>query len=271
MKIYEIIDKYKKLKIGYLFYYEKNNNCYIEICDDIDEWDLPPILDYFVRNGSRTVPEYWAMKWVENRIVPKDRQNLGSILKDAGLDVYDEMKLLIWSDGRCAQDDCYIRKISLNDLDQSIKKRREKMILTLSRDKNNSNEYMATFKDGSVGVINLKNINKYKAFERIQAYYDKINGIRLNQDGSGISLSESKCISYAELYDSIEKLPISVEMLDAYAVSRFISSAEITQKYMCTRQYVDDLVKRGRLIPVDITSTNTFFIRTDVEAVLGEK
>lgn len=41
---------------------------------------------------------------MQQRIAPTDRQNLGQILKDNGLDEYDEFQLLMLANGRCVQD-----------------------------------------------------------------------------------------------------------------------------------------------------------------------
>lgn len=42
------------------------------------------------------------------------------ILKDNGLKVYDPMKLLLLSDGRCAQDDCFIVPVGEEELPLKI-------------------------------------------------------------------------------------------------------------------------------------------------------
>ena len=79
MKIYAIIDDDEKKELAYFIYYEKINECYIEIRDDVDVWDLPFILEHFVRNGKRTVDPYHTLLWLRQRVVPSDRQNIGMI------------------------------------------------------------------------------------------------------------------------------------------------------------------------------------------------
>ena len=97
--------------LAYLIYYEKAKAFYIELPDDADPWETPPILSSFVKKGERSVNSYWSRLWVQQRIVPPDRQNIGSILKENGLWEYDDFSLLILSEGRCAQDDCYIEEL----------------------------------------------------------------------------------------------------------------------------------------------------------------
>ena len=57
-------------------------------------WETPLILSSFLKKGQKTINAYWSRIWVQQRIVPSDRQNLGMILRDNGLDFYDEYKLL---------------------------------------------------------------------------------------------------------------------------------------------------------------------------------
>ena len=73
--------------------------------------DLPLMLSLFVQRGDREIPDEWARRWVEERIPPQGRQNLGEILRANGLDSYDEIALLAASEGRSSQDDCLLREV----------------------------------------------------------------------------------------------------------------------------------------------------------------
>lgn len=92
MKIFAVRDENDALRknIAYLFYYEKEKRSYIELPEDADPWETPLILSSFLRRGERMVNAYWSKVWVQQRIVPPDRQNLGMILRDNGMDSYDE-------------------------------------------------------------------------------------------------------------------------------------------------------------------------------------
>lgn len=125
MKIYAIHDKeaHEDLALGYLFYYEKANACIIELDDCLDEWEAPVLFQGLVKKGIYTVPEDIAMLWVRERVIPSGRQNIGSILKNAKLNEYDEMALLTLSKGECSQDSCYIEQIKSEELPEKIRKR----------------------------------------------------------------------------------------------------------------------------------------------------
>lgn len=69
--------------------------------------DVPMVLEPFVRRGELEVGDAWARRWVEERVVPTGRQNLGEVLKAHGLSEYDEFALLRASKGRSSQD-CFV-------------------------------------------------------------------------------------------------------------------------------------------------------------------
>ena len=87
MKIFAIRDESCDVKkdLAYLLYYEREKQFYIELPEDADPWETPLLLDNFVKRGETSVNSYWSRIWVEQRIVPTDRQNLGEILHDNGL------------------------------------------------------------------------------------------------------------------------------------------------------------------------------------------
>ncbi|WP_073387450.1 hypothetical protein WAA20_01880 [Butyrivibrio fibrisolvens] len=111
MKIFEIIDDDNNLSIGTLLYYKKAKDFYIELVETLDEWTAPLLLTAYVKHGIYTIPRDISKLWVCERIIPSNRQNIGSILTTHKLKAYDEMKFLELSEGRCSQDSLYIKKI----------------------------------------------------------------------------------------------------------------------------------------------------------------
>lgn len=108
MKIYAI--KEKDDTLGWLLYSEEAKKFYVELPDNADWIKTPMILDSFVKRGLHTVNSRFSLLWVQQRIIPSNRQNIRQILRDLGLQEYDEYELLIAGHGRCAQDDCYIEE-----------------------------------------------------------------------------------------------------------------------------------------------------------------
>ena len=87
MRIFAIKDESlsSQTVLGYLIYYENAKAFYIELPEDADPWETPLLLSTFVKRGERSVNSYWSRLWVEQRIIPPDRQNLGLVLKENGL------------------------------------------------------------------------------------------------------------------------------------------------------------------------------------------
>ena len=125
MKAFAIRDEWldRDRDLAYLLYYEKEKSFHIEICPDTGEWEAPMILSSFIRKNRRSVDTFWSGKWVEQRIVPPERQNLGMILKKHGIDEYDPYRLLVLSHGRCAQDDCFITALKEREYPAELIKR----------------------------------------------------------------------------------------------------------------------------------------------------
>ena len=96
-----------------LSYDEEADRFAITVAEDAGPEDVPMLMTAFVERGERTIGDEWARRWVAERVVPASRQNLGAILREAGLDDYDELALLVWGDGRCSQDDFEIEEFEL--------------------------------------------------------------------------------------------------------------------------------------------------------------
>ena len=72
--------------------------------------DVPAMFAPFVAQGTH-VPAHWVNAWVQERIAPPSRQNIGQILREHGLDAYDPCALLMARGGRSTQDGFYLREI----------------------------------------------------------------------------------------------------------------------------------------------------------------
>ena len=125
MKIFAIRDESAEVQkdLAYLLYYELEKRFYIELPENADPWELPLLLDSFVKQNETTVNSYWSKIWVQQRIIPTDRQNIAEILRDNHLEEYDEFELLMLAMGRCAQDDYYLVPIDEKSLPEEIIKR----------------------------------------------------------------------------------------------------------------------------------------------------
>ncbi len=154
MKIFAIRDDDNPHKdLAYLLYYETAKQFYIELPDDADPWETPLLLVSFLKKGQRTVNSYWSKIWVQQRIVPPERQNIGAVLRDNSLKAYDEYDLLMLSMGRCAQDNYYLVPME-ESLPQPIAQRFAKRIEDIVPLDNF--EMLVFFRDGTTKKCSLR-------------------------------------------------------------------------------------------------------------------
>ena len=156
MKIFAIRDEFalNQIDLAYLLYYEVEKRFYIELPESADPWETPLLLSSFVKKGETSVNSYWSKLWVQQRIVPTDRQNLGQVLRDNRLKEYDEFGLLMLSMGRCAQDDYYLVPVEEGQLPAQIPKRFARLIEDVVPLENF--ELLVFFRDGTVKKCSIK-------------------------------------------------------------------------------------------------------------------
>ena len=61
--------------------------------------------------GFTVVPENLSKSWVEERVIPPNRQGIEEVLVDFGLAEYNLLDMLLATNGRCQLDNSYIREI----------------------------------------------------------------------------------------------------------------------------------------------------------------
>lgn len=82
--------------------------------------------------------------------------------------------------------------------------------------------------------------------------------------GYGIRWEENMSISDIELYDSGIVIPLSLIDFREFVVHRVINSAEAAELLDCSRQNINDLIKRNKLHPIKSTEKNTLFLKSEV-------
>ncbi len=265
MKIFAVRDESAKIQkdLAWLLYYETEKRFYIELPEEAEEWETPLILSSFVKKGEKTVNSYWSRVWVQQRIVPPDRQNIGQILKDNGLKEYDEFELLLLSMGRCAQDDYCLFPIKEQELPAQIQGRFEKRIedvISLGH-----NTLLVFFRNGMVRRCDLTDwLEKHDRFSILLKRNDLFDSVRIETGGHGVSWDENMGIPDYILYQCGDRVPLGMEDFRAFAAQRIINTSEAAQILGCSRQNINDLIKRGKLRPVKATPRSTLLLKSEV-------
>jgi len=94
--------------VAFLYYDETRREYRIEVPETTQSWEAPLIIADFIRKNQRSIGREWSLRWVQERVTPPERQNIGQILKANNMTEYDEFKLLVKNEGRSCQDECYI-------------------------------------------------------------------------------------------------------------------------------------------------------------------
>ena len=265
MKIFAIRDASADTQkdLAYLLYYEIDKRFYIELPEDADPWETPLLLSGFARKGENTVNAYWSRIWVQQRIVPPDRQNIGQILRDNGLSVYDEYALLMLSAGRCEQDDYYLVPMEESALPGSILRRFGKKIEDVVPLQNN--RLLVFFRDGMVRKCDLTAyFEKTQRFSILLKRPDYFANVRIQTGGYGVWWDENLSIPDTALYTMGRRVPLTAEDFKAFASERIINAAEAAEILDCSRQYINELVRTRKLHPIKASGKNTLFLKSEV-------
>lgn len=248
--------------LGYLLYYEKVNQFYIELPDEADEWETPLLLSSFVKRGQRTVNSYWSRAWVQQRIIPPDRQNIGSILKANQLKAYDEFALLTLAEGRCAQDDCYIEPVEETQLPQEILDRfsiRVEEAVPLD-----DGQMLVFFRNGAARKCNMRQLCTDRRFAPILRYAKLFSTVRIQTDGYGVTWGENLDVGADQLYREGVDIPLSIHDFQSYAACCITDTAGACKLLNCSRQNISDLVKRGKLHPFHTSTVGYLFLLSEL-------
>lgn len=97
--------------VAILNYDEKTKSYTIDIPENVSSKETPFMMSLFLKKGIRKMDSEWSMKWVQSRVIPSSRQNIGEILRVNGMRSYDEHKLLVKNEGRSCQDEFYIEQM----------------------------------------------------------------------------------------------------------------------------------------------------------------
>ena len=265
MKVFAIRDASidKNRDLAYLLYYEKSKRFYIEIRKDTGEWEAPLLLASFVKKGRFSPGSRWSYEWAALRVVPPERQNLGMILKENRLEEYDIMRLLEISSGRCAQDDCFITPLDRRKLPPQLT---DAMNNTLTYVQIRGGNIVSFTRNGSIRTGSIRDIGlKNEAFIRLAAYKEQLSAVRLSEGGHEISICGSEEITSEEIIKNSKDTGIAIEDIYEYMRDSLIDTSEAARIMECSRQNIQDLVKRKRLSPLMKLSGGFLFMKEQLE------
>ena len=83
MRRFELIDgEGRELRPSAIISYDEATGAYgARVEDWAEPGDVPAIFAAFVARGERDIPSKWVQTWVDERIAPPGRQNIGEVLR----------------------------------------------------------------------------------------------------------------------------------------------------------------------------------------------
>ncbi len=271
MKSYAIYDEELKrvMPIGYLFYYEKAEKFIIELSRDLDEWSAPLLFQGLVRKGIYTIPSNFAQMWVEERVIPSGRQNIGSILKNHKLQSYNEMALLNLSKGRCAQDHCYIGEIPFEEIPAEIRERCDKNIAECFPTKDG--QLICMFRDNTVRKIDLELLKKgYRDIIHVLQNRRLLDSVKVGVGGYSIVFDDSMEVMVDDLRTCGKLLPLAADDFYGFVQRNVVDTTQVCDMMQCSRQNLSYLVKEDRISPIISGAKANLYTRGSVEHVMNE-
>lgn len=273
MKIFEIVDSDKECMVGVLLYFKKRKTFVIELIDSLDEWSAPLLFTGFVKKNVFTIPRDICLAWVRERVIPIDRQNINAILNNHRLKEYDEMKLLELSEGKCSQDNLYIKKI--DELPAFILDRMKQNLVDVELMEDY--EMLCFFNDEKVCRVKLpllcdktmKNIIEKRIkvgdIEKIIKNEKLYESGKIGAGGYFITFNDSIDIPASLLYEAGKEIDIKLSEIMSFLNKNIVDTTECCNMLNCTRQNLSYMVKKEQLSVVKENVNGNLFLKGEIE------
>jgi hypothetical protein len=123
---------------------------------------------------------------------------------------------------------------------------------------------LVTFQNGTAKLYDahclLKDFPYFEALENP----DLFGLVSVEPGGYGVSWTPELDTSEGELWANGIELPLSAEDLRVFVKRNILSTAEVMDMLGCSRQNVDDMIKRKRISPVKAYPKGNLFLREEI-------
>lgn len=108
---FQILDSYRKDQyLGDLLYDTDTKLFRVLVLDDYTGKSPDPFMAKY--SGQGELPPDMVDRWIHRRLMPPNRHAISFLLKELGIDEYDEMKLFDVTHGKAAVDSLYFKEIT---------------------------------------------------------------------------------------------------------------------------------------------------------------
>lgn len=236
----------------------KDHRAYAEIKEDARICG-PGVFRMEARKGHFTINNTWTLRYITDRIVPPERQNISDILKEMGKKAYDPFEMLVWCGGKSCMDDTYIEQIREAALPAWYQERilhriMYTFVLTKFR-------LLLVFRNGRCGLFDLaKKKPDDRHFAPFRTDLSRFRQVILQPDGMSVRWNDYTEIMYDELYESCIVLPLSGEDITAVFADGLLTSQEFAESLGISRQYLQK-ENAKRHFAVKETEKSTLYVK----------
>lgn len=235
----------------------------MELADEAALGDIPMHFAPSYKRGVRTINSEISLMWVKARIVPPDRQNIGDILKDLGMEFYDEFKLLTYNNGLSSQDDYYIEEIQEKDIPDFLRHRLRKRIVEICPI--NDMRLLVFFADGKSKLCDVT--LKPEAEPKFTPIKNKklFQQVSIQPEGYSVTWGDNLEILYPDLYSLGVEIPLELDDFRNFVRLRVVDTPEAARILNCSVQNINDKKVRNTLVPIKTSSKYSLFLKGDIE------
>ena len=251
----------------------------MELAENLSEEEISIFFWPFVKRKEYTLNLRWSEAWVEERIIPTDRQNLGQVLRDNKLKEYDRYKLLMLGHGRCAQDDYAVTQVYGDELPNWLRERMGNRIEFASAI--SDSKMVVVFADGEVRVLEAKELGD-SLVESVGLQLESAelptelavfpahirDDTRVAKCGAGIHFGTKIYISAKEMKKKGRPLPIYRDELKSLIKEYVLDTKAVCEELNCSRQYVHQLIESNELTPLKENYKIALYTASDVRKLM---
>lgn len=106
-------------------------------------------------------------------------------------------------------------------------------------------------------------MNDYPEFEELKNP-DVFNLVKVEPGGYGISWNSELDCSEGELWENGIEIPLSHDDLINFIKYSIINTNEATELLNCSRQNIEDLIRRGKIHPVKAYPKSKLFMKSEI-------
>jgi len=251
--VHDEVDKAHK-DLAYVFYHEKSKRFYIELEENTDL--LPASMAVLVEQGQLTLNSVKARQWVEERLAAIGLQKASD-----GADI-DEFQLLKLTKGRCSEDSYKLCQGCEHRIAKTVLARQANLIEDVAPLDNY--QLLVFFKSGATRKIALEELVKsYGELASILENEELFRQVEVLAEGFALGWDSFE-LTYAELLDKGVAIPLTRQDFVSFVDYRVYSTCQATELLGCTRQNINYLVDREKLVPINKDKRTRLFLKQEL-------